>query len=129
MMAAMAVRSLSSALLAWVLPGLGHAVQRRYAKAAYFGLLILGMYGLGLWLGQGASVSADRYAYHVYGQYGAGLPAFLASLLGQAPTGETIDRLELGVVFTTVAGIMNIVVMVDAYEWRRGPGEEEGEAA
>lgn len=115
----MTARALYQTLLAWLLPGLGHLVQGRYAKAAYFGALVLGMYGLGVWLGEGASVSAARFPYHVYGQYGAGLPAFVASLLGAEPTGRTIDRLELGLVFTTVAGIMNVIVMIDVYEWRR----------
>lgn len=118
----MPYRALYQTLLAWLVPGLGHLVQGRHAKGLYFALLILGMYGLGVWLGEGASVSSARYPFHVYGQYCAGLPAFVASLLGAEPTGRTIDRLELGVVFTTVAGIMNLVVMVDTYEWRRQQG-------
>jgi len=117
-------RSLYELFLGWILPGLGHVAQRRFAKAAYFGLLVLGTYGLGLWLGEGASVSAHRYPYHLIGQYGAGLPTFLSSLLGELPTGHTIDRLELGVVFTTVAGILNVVVMVDAFEWSMHRGRE-----
>lgn len=117
-------RALYHALLAWVMPGLGHVVQGRWAKAAYLGGIVLTLFVLGVWLGDGGSVSAARYPYHVYGQYGAALPAFLASLLGEQPLGHVVDRLELGVVFTTVAGIMNIVVVIDAYEWtrRRRPG-------
>ena len=89
-------------------------------QQAWFGLLILGFFGLGVWLGEGASVSTARFPWHVYGQFGAGLPAILADrLLGVVPTGRTIDRLELGVVITTVAGIMNVVAMVDAYEIAR----------
>ena len=41
---------------------------------------------------------------------------------GVVPTGRTIDTLELGVVFTTVAGIMNVIVVVDAYETARRDG-------
>ncbi len=119
----MFARALYQTLLAWLVPGLGHVLQRRYAMAAYFGGLVLGIYVLGVWLGEGASVSAHRYPYHLYGQYGAGLPAYLASLLGERPVGETVDRLELGVVFTTVAGILNVIVMVDAYEWTRRGGK------
>ena len=112
-----------------MLPGLGHLAQRRYAKAAYFGGLVLGTFALGVWLGQGASVSSSRFPWHVYGQYGAALPAFLASLLGDLPTGRTIDRLELGLVFTTVAGIMNMIVVVDAYESTRRAGLARGKSA
>lgn len=115
----MFARALYQTLLAWLVPGLGHVLQRRVAKGVYLGALVLGVFGTGLWLGEGASVSASRFPYHVWGQYGMGLPAFLAGLMGAGPTGHTIDRLELGVVFTTVAGILNVVVMVDAYEWSR----------
>lgn len=119
----MSPRRLYEVLLAWVLPGLGHLAQGRRPKAVYFAVLLLLMYGLGLVLGEGASVSADRYPFHVYGQYLAGLPALIGILLGSAPTGETVLRLELGVIFTTVAGLLNLVVMIDVYEFGRRPQE------
>lgn len=107
-------------LAAWLCPGLGHLLLRRPAKAAWFGGLILGAFALGLVLGEGHSVSSVRFPYHAWGQHAALLPAWLAdTFLGARLQGETLDRLELGVVFTTVAGIMNIVAMVDAYEIAR----------
>ena len=115
----MFARALYQTLLAWLLPGLGHVVQGRFAKAAYFAALVLGTYVLGVWLSEGAAVSSARFPFHAYGQYGAGLPAFVASWFGEGPTGHTIDRLELGLVFTTVAGILNVIVMVDVYEYTR----------
>jgi len=114
-------------LAAWAVPGLGHLLLGRRAKAAWFGALILGTFGVGLLLGEGASVSSARYPWHMCGQIGAGLAALLADgLLGSRPQAGTIDRLELGLVFTAVAGILNFVAMVDAYELARGgrPGEE-----
>lgn len=117
-------------LAAWALPGLGHLLLGRRAKAAWFGLLILGAFGLGLLLGEGASVSSERYPWHMCGQIGAGLAALLADgLLGSAPQSGTIDRLELGLVFTTVAGILNLVAVVDAYELARGVALDEGPRA
>ncbi|HZL99464.1 MAG TPA: DUF6677 family protein [Planctomycetota bacterium] len=117
-------------LAAWALPGLGHLLLGRRAKAAWFGSLILGTFALGLLLGQGASVSSARYPWHMCGQIGAGLVALLANgLLGSAPQRGTIDRLELGLVFTTVAGILNLVAMVDAYELARGRSPGEGSRA
>jgi len=114
------IRSLLAALLGWLVPGLGHLVVGRPAKALYFAVLVLGLFGLGMFLGEGASVSAVRYPFHVYGQYGAAIPAWLAETYwGVVTTGRTIDMLELGVVFTTVAGIMNVIVVVDAYETGR----------
>jgi hypothetical protein len=115
----MDVRALMTALCAWAVPGLGHVFLGRLSKAAYFFLLITGLFALGVWLGDGGSVSAARFPFHLYGQYGAGLPAYVASLIGAGPLHATIDRLELGVLMTTVAGILNIIVVVDAYEIAR----------
>lgn len=112
--------SLIVALAAWAIPGLGHLLLGRVAKACYFGGLVLGVFALGLWLSQGAAVSSARFPWHIYGQRGAGIVAWLADrFLGAAPQARTIDRLELGVVFTTVAGIMNVIAIVDAYEIAR----------
>ena len=108
------------ALAGWVLPGLGHWLVGQRAKALYLGGLILGAFGIGLLLGQGFSVASVKFSYHWWGQLGAAGPALLADrLLGLRAQTETIDRLELGVVFTTVAGIMNVVAIVDAYSSAR----------
>jgi hypothetical protein len=105
-----------AAIAAWVVPGLGHWLLGRRAKALYLGSLILAAFALGLALGQGHSVAHHKFPYYWIGQLGAAGPAVLADLIfGAAPQGRTIDRLELGLVFTTVAGIMNVVAIVDAY--------------
>jgi hypothetical protein len=108
------------ALLGWAVPGLGHWLLGRRTKALYLGGLILGAFAIGLLLGEGFSVASAKFPYHWWGQLGAALPAFLADrLLGLRAQGHTVDRLELGVVFTTVAGIMNVVAVVDAYTLAR----------
>lgn len=108
------------ALAAWILPGLGHWLLGCRAKALYLGGLIMGAFAVGLVLGQGHSVAPEKFPYYWIGQMGAAGPALLSDLLlGSAPQGHTIDRLELGLVFTTVAGIMNVVAIVDAYTLAR----------
>ncbi len=114
------IKPLLVAIAGWLLPGAGHALLGRLDRAVWFGSLILGMFALGVVLGEGASVSAARFPYHYYGQLGAALPAVVVDRIwGLAPQGRTIDRLELGLVFTTVAGIMNLVAVVDAFELSR----------
>src|SRR5262245_39346193 len=111
------------ALAAWAVPGLGHVLLGRTAKGLYMGGLILAAFAIGLVLGQGYSVASVKFPYHWWGQVCAGVPALLANrFLGQRAQDHTIDRLELGVVFTTVAGIMNVVAIVDAYTIARTRG-------
>ena len=40
-----------AAILAWLVPGLGHWYQGRRAKAVLFFVCIMGLFGYGLWLG------------------------------------------------------------------------------
>lgn len=68
-----------AALLAWLVPGLGHLYQRRFAKGLLFTVCILGTYFFGLTLGEGKVVYANwnseehRWQYAL--QLGVGLPA------------------------------------------------------
>lgn len=68
--------------LAWLVPGLGHAYQRRWAKAAIYVVCILGTYCYGLWLGDGRVVYASMHAEDfrllpLVCQSGVGTPALL----------------------------------------------------
>ena len=111
------------ALAAWAMPGLGHVLLGRTAKGLYLGGLILGAFAVGLLLGQGYSVASVKFPFHWWGLVGGGVPALRANRFrGLRALVHTIDRLELGVVFTTVAGIMNVVAIVDAYTIARTRG-------
>jgi hypothetical protein len=85
-----------AALLAWLLPGLGHWYQGRRAKAVLFFVCIMGLFGYGLWLGgsrgpclngkgeigYGRAVyfswRADDRRWGYFCQIGVGLPALPA---------------------------------------------------
>lgn len=68
-----------AALLAWLVPGLGHMYQRRYGKGLLFMVCILGTYFFGLALGEGKVVYAnwtpEDHRWQFVLQAGAGLPA------------------------------------------------------
>lgn len=144
-------------LLAWAVPGLGHAYQGRWPKAVLFFVCIMGTFVYGLYLGSGPAVGWGRVVYLTWQpgekrlyylcQIGAGLPAvpalvqairvhgdktpfgtFMAPpFLG--PTGDTppgrvsLDTLhrrlgryfELGTIYTAVAGLLNVLVILDAW--------------
>ena len=76
-----------AAFLAWLIPGLGHLYQGRYAKAVLFFVCILGTFAYGLYLGGNSSLGWGRVVYFSWGQekrlpylcqVGAGLPAMPA---------------------------------------------------
>ncbi len=161
-----------AALLAWLIPGLGHWYQGRRAKAVLFFVCIMGLFGYGVYLGGGyredpsgnkrflgygraVYISVEKGDMRLYylSQIGVGLPAFPA--LFQAyqmshnrkvilwgfmapprPVGPPFDdptspnygqptahdlnyllnrTLELATIFTAVAGLLNVLVIYDAW--------------
>jgi|GEM_PF-564677 len=52
-----------AAFLAWLVPGLGHFYQGRWAKGLLFSVSILGTFFLGLFLGSNAEVGPGRVVY------------------------------------------------------------------
>ena len=52
-----------AAFLAWLIPGLGHLYQRRYAKSALFFICIMGLFVYGLYLGGSSKLGWGRVVY------------------------------------------------------------------
>jgi len=73
-------------VLAFLLPGAGHYYQGRFNKAYMFAACILGLFFLGLFLGQGrvvyAAWSPDEYRIQFPAQLCVGIPAFPAAVQG-----------------------------------------------
>jgi hypothetical protein len=142
-----------AAILAWLIPGLGHLYQGRTAKGLLFLICVLSTFLYGLYLSDGRAVYAswvegDKRLYYLC-QLGAGLPALpalvqtylvrngKAPLLGgimappvtPAQLSEWYKTLniyfDLGTVYTTIAGLLNILVIYDAWG---GPAPLETEA-
>jgi TM2 domain-containing membrane protein YozV len=141
-----------AAILAWLVPGLGHLYQGRTAKGALFMVCILSTFFTGLYLSDGRAVYAswaegDKRLYYLC-QVGVGLPALPALVQtylvrgGKAPLfggimappvtpaqlSEWYKALnvyfDLGTVYTTIAGLLNILVIYDAWGGP-APFEEE----
>ncbi len=124
-------------ILAWLIPGAGHFYQRRYAKSSIFFLSILSSFALGMFVGGGRCVYASwnsvekRWQYVI--QAGIGLPAMPAAYQayygkpGQfmAPpsstddlsqwNAETASGMDMGTLYTMIAGLLNMLVMFDAF--------------
>ncbi len=132
-----------AAVLGWLIPGLGHLYQGRTAKGLLFMVCVLSTFFYGLFMSDGRAVYASwadwdhRLPY--YCQVGVGLPALPALLQtylvrgGKAPLlggimappvapaelnewYRSLHRyFDLGTVYTMIAGLLNVLVVYDAW--------------
>ena len=118
-------------VLGWLLPGAGHAYAGRRGKAVLFAVLIIGLLVAGFAMGRGTNILPNEW--WVAPQLGAGGPtAALMPLAQYLAIREPIDWAspvrEIGTLFTAVAGLLNLLVMMDAYVIVAYP-EEKGDRA
>ena len=109
-------------VLAWVAPGAGHVVAGKWAKGIVFFLLLSGTFVFGLWLVEFRSVSFDDNPFYYVGQYGSGTTLAVAKLWA---TEKAFPRPDLepswfdpGLLYGCVAGLLNLVVMMNVLEVR-----------
>ncbi|MHC5062491.1 MAG: DUF6677 family protein [Planctomycetota bacterium] len=102
--------------LSWILPGAGHVAAGQKSKGMVMGAAVCLMFLLGLLFSAGHAVDRAHYAAWWVGQSFCGGPLILSSLV-TAPMkfSEFPAYMDLGVALCTVAGFMNVIVMVDAY--------------
>jgi hypothetical protein len=115
-----ASKLLPACLLAWVLPGAGHFYLKRPGK----GLLFLGTIGALFVLGVAMKSRLQLYLgledplalLFSIAQMAVGAPYFLARALGFEAGQVTSVTYEYGNTFTAVAGLLNILVILDAHD-------------
>jgi hypothetical protein len=147
---------LFSAFLAWLVPGGGHLYQGRTGKAILYAVCILGLYLMGMAMGEGKIVywrwinplnNPEKFCIYYLGQFWVGVAALPALIQGTlqhfgrdpilggllAEPSQTVlngmhprlgKLVEIGTIYTTVAGLLNILAIYDAYE---GPAYQEYE--
>ncbi len=104
-------------ILTWWFPGLGHALLERRHKAWFYFLLVSFTYIFGLWLGDFRDVSYENFGIYLLAQgfyAGATVPALL--LTRGLELDSSLVFVDAGVLFTSVAGLLNVCVIVDVYE-------------
>jgi len=105
-------------LLGMVLPGLGHVYLGRRVKALVFFICITGLFVVGWGLGEWRIVKLGDLLF--LAQMLIGALAFAASYATQnlgAPTHANVVKVafEMGMLYTLVAGFLNLLVILDAY--------------
>jgi hypothetical protein len=152
---------LKAAILAWMIPGWGHFYQGRKGKAILYAVCILGLYLVGMLMGEAKIVYwrwvnplnyPEKFCIYYLGQFFVGLPALPALINGTLhyyghdpifwgflaePSQVVINGLharigkpvEIATIYTTVAGLLNILAIYDAYEGPAYTGHAEESAA
>jgi TM2 domain-containing membrane protein YozV len=111
-----ATRPVLSMLLTWICPGLGHVHQGRVVRGVIVFVLLVGSFALGTAFAEGSNLSRERHFYYWAGQFLLGGPALIAeALFGSMRVTRDIPYVEAGLVFGCVAGLLNVLAMIDAF--------------
>jgi hypothetical protein len=108
---------------AWAVPGAGHVLLGRAAKGAIFFVTLTLMFATGLAL-EGRLFPFDLtqplVALAAVADLGMGVPYFVARAL-DAGTGRVIAiTFEYGNAFAIVAGLLNMLVVLDTFDIAQG---------
>ena len=109
--------------VAWLIPGGGHCLLKRYGRAALLLFAVTGMFLFGLMM-RGALFkpqTGDLLTTLIYcggfvGNLANGLLYFLTIWLGYAQPDVPGMVHDYGTKFLVAAGLLNVLAMVDAYE-------------
>lgn len=108
---------------AWLVPGAGHLWQGRTRKGVIFLVTLPMMFATGLWL-EGRlfpfQVSEPLVALAAIADLGIGVPYFIAKALGLGAGRVVALTYEYGNAFIIVAGLLNMLVVLDAFDIAQG---------
>ena len=104
---------------AWLIPGAGHYMLRRRARALILFLAVVIMFIFGLLMrGQFFSVHSPSYLETLgwFGEFAVGLPMPLASFFGYSGGDPFFVSADFGTAFLVAAGMLNVLSILDAYD-------------
>lgn len=110
----------------WLVPGAGHFLLGRRPQAVVFFLAVTLTYLAGMFLADFTNVSPARHPFYFAAYVFNGAETILATFLTRdlAPTRVPehfgVATKDIGIVYTAVASLLNIIVVMDA--WGRAVG-------
>jgi hypothetical protein len=108
---------------AWALPGAGHLWLGRWQKGLIFFATLLSMFLFGLWLeGQlfPFDLTQPLVALMAFADIGMGIPYLVARATGVAGGRVVAITYEYGNTFMIVAGLLNMLIVLDALDVAEG---------
>ena len=109
--------------MAWAVPGAGHLWLGRRQKGITFLVALCLMYAFGLWIDGRIfpfEWSQPLVAGMAFADLGIGLPYFIAWAAGAGGGNVIATTYEYGNAFLIVAGLMNLLVVLDAFDVVQG---------
>ena len=100
----------------WLVPGLGHVLQRRFARGIVVFSMLVGLLVLGTILADGSNLDRERHFYYWGGQFLAGLPGMLLEMAhGHARVTRDIPYVDAGLVMVCLSGLLNVLALLDVH--------------
>ena len=108
---------------AWLVPGAGHLLQGRTQKGLVFLIVLPLMFATGLWLE--GRLFPFQFVEPLVGlaaiaDLGIGLPYVIAKAMGLGAGRVVALTYEYGNAFVIVAGLLNMLVVLDAFDVAQG---------
>lgn len=111
------------AIAAWLVPGLGHALQRKWARALVYFLAVAALLAVGLVMHGTMFTSesaADAFDFLGYlSNLGTGIFYFVMHSTAAAAADAAHASGDYGTRFLATAGVLNLLCVVEAYEIAR----------
>ena len=108
---------------AWAIPGAGHLWLGRRQKGITFLVALTLMFAFGLWM-EGRifqfELAQPLVALAAFADIGIGLPYVMARMMGAGAGRVIAITYEYGNSFLIVAGLMNMLVVLDAFDIAQG---------
>lgn len=108
---------------AWAVPGAGHFWLGQVQKGLSLLVLLTVLFSLGLWI-EGRLFPFDftdpLVGLAALADLGVGLPYFVAKALGAGLGRAVAVTYEYGNTFVIVAGLLNMLAVLDAYDVSQG---------